>query len=150
MSQEEILSALVRANQDRCNPPLKDREVQRIAASIARYEPDQVAVAVVEDHWRQDNPGATGPEDSVPEMPDPGPLPAELLRIPGDNRTNVYILGLAHSSADKDRPRKINAEILHTLGLSGQIVGGLLQAFDHLVDGHDVLLSGRRAPCPPH
>jgi len=37
MSQEEILSALVRANQDRCNPPLKDREVQRIATSIARY-----------------------------------------------------------------------------------------------------------------
>jgi hypothetical protein len=164
MSQEEILAALVRANLDRCRPPLKDREVQRIATSIARYEPDQVAVAVVEDHWRQDNPGATDPEGSVPEIPDPGPLPAELLRIPGfvsevmdycletapypnssmafagalalqailagrkvrdpgDNRTNVYILGLAHSSAGKDRPRKINAEILHTLGLSGQIGG---------------------------
>lgn len=164
MSQEEILAALVRANLDRCSPPLKDREVRRIAASIARYEPDQVAVAVVEDHWRQDNPAATEPEDSGPEMPDPGPLPAELLRIPGfvsevmdycletapypnssmafagalalqatlagrkvrdpgDNRTNVYILGLAHSSAGKDRPRKINAEILHTLGRSGQIGG---------------------------
>jgi len=164
MSQEEILAALVRANLDRCSPPLKDREVQRIATSIARYEPDQVAVAVVEDHWGQDNPGATEPEDSVPEMPDPGPLPVDLLRIPGfvsevmdycletapypnssmafagalallatlagrkvrdpgDNRTNVYILGLAHSSAGKDRPRKINAEILHTLGMSGQIGG---------------------------
>ena len=164
MSQEEILAALVRANLDRCSPPLMDREVQRIAASIARYEPDQVAVAVVEDHWRQDNPAATEPVDPVPDMPDPGPLPAELLRIPGfvsevmdycletapypntsmafagamallatlagrkvrdpgDNRTNVYILGLAHSSAGKDRPRKINAEILHTLGLSGQIGG---------------------------
>jgi len=164
MSQEEILAALVRANQDRCSPPLNDREVQWIATSIARYEPDQVAVAVVEDHWRQDNPGATEPEDSVPEMPDPGPLPADLLRIPGfvsevmdycletapypnsamafagalalqatlagrkvrdpgDNRTNVYFLGLAHSSAGKDRPRKINAEVLHTIGLAGHIGG---------------------------
>ena len=164
MSHEEILAALVRANLDRCSPPLRDPEVKRIAASIARYEPDQVAVAVVEDHWRQDNPAATEPEDSVADLPDPGPLPAELLRIPGfvsevmdycletapypnssmafagalalqatlagrkvrdpgDNRTNVYILGLAHSSAGKDRPRKINAEILHTLGMSGQIGG---------------------------
>jgi len=164
MSQGEIMAALDQANRDRCSPPLRDPEVKRIATSIARYEPDQVAVAVVEDHWRQDNPAATEPEDSVADLPDPGPLPAELLRIPGfvsevmdycletapypnssmafagalalqatlagrkvrdpgDNRTNVYILGLAHSSAGKDRPRKINAEILHTLGMSGQIGG---------------------------
>ncbi len=164
MSQEEILAALARANQNRCRPPLKDREVERIAASVARYEPDQVAVAVAEDHWRQDNPAAGRTEEITPEMPDPGPLPAEILRIPGfvsevmdycletapypnsamafagalalqatlagrkvrdpgDNRTNLYLLGLAHSSAGKDRPRKINAEVLHTIGLSGQIGG---------------------------
>ena len=163
MSQEEILAALVRANLDRCSPPLKDREVQRIATSIARYEPDQVAVAVVEDHWGQDN-GAT-PEDEVPQdVQDPGPMPDELFRIPGfvsevmdhcmdtapypnlvmsfagalalqatlagrkvrdpgNNRTNLYLLGLAHSAAGKDRPRKLNTEILHAVGLSHQLGG---------------------------
>ena len=164
MSQEEILAALVRANLDRCSPPLKDREVQRIAASIARYEPDQVAVAVVEDHWRQDTGAARQDQDIGPVLEDPGPIPEDLLRIPGfvsevmdhclrtapypntvlafagalalqavlagrkvrdpdDNRTNLYLLGLAHSSAGKDRPRKLNTEILHAVGLAGQVGG---------------------------
>ena len=164
MSQEEILAALVRANQDRCRPPLKDREVVRIAASIARYEPDQVAVAVAENHWGQ-NVEAAGPlAEPVPVLVDPGPMPDELLRIPGfvsevmDHclatapypnpvlafagalalqavlagrkvrdpgkvRTNLYLLGLAHSSAGKDHPRQLNIEILHAVGLSDQIGG---------------------------
>jgi hypothetical protein len=163
MNREEILGALARVNAGRCRPPLPPREVERNASSIARYEPDQVAVAVAENHWAQDR------EREVPVVDgaaanDPGPLPRELLRVPGfvsevmdycletapypnvamafagalalqatlsgrkvrdpgDNRTNIYILGLAHSSAGKDRPRKINAEILHTIGLSGQIGG---------------------------
>ncbi len=50
-------------------------------------------------------------------------LAGRKVRDPGDNRTNIYLLGLAHSSAGEDRPRKINAEILHTIGLSGQIGG---------------------------
>jgi hypothetical protein len=50
-------------------------------------------------------------------------LAGRKVRDPGDNRTNLYLLGLAHSSAGKDRPRKINAEILHTIGLGGQIGG---------------------------
>lgn len=94
-----------------------------------------------------------------PDIPDPGPMPAEMLRIPGfvsevmdlslatapypnpvmafagalsllaflaarkvrdpgDNRTNIYILGLAHSAAGKDWPRKINNRIVHEIGLS--------------------------------
>jgi hypothetical protein len=164
MSQAEILAALIRANQDRCNPPLKDREVERIAASIARYEPDQVAVAVAENHWGQDNKSAGPAGDAGQALEDPGPIPDDLLRIPGfvsevmdhclrtapypntilafagalalqavlagrkvrdpdDNRTNLYLLGLAHSSAGKDRPRKLNTEILHTVGLAGQVGG---------------------------
>jgi len=94
------------------------------------------------------------PETNV----DPGPIPEEMLRIPGfvsevmdlclatapypnqpmtfcgalalqaflagrkvcdpgDNRTNIYLLGLAHSSAGKDWIRKLNAKILHEIGL---------------------------------
>ncbi len=54
MSADEILAALVTVNRNRCLPPLSDAEVARTAASVARYEPDQVAVAVVENHWAQD------------------------------------------------------------------------------------------------
>jgi len=159
MTREEILAALERTSRDRCRPPLPAREVERIAVSICRYEPDQVAVAVVEDHFAQDRQPEPAPTDTTPALVDPGPLPEDHLRVPGfvsevmdhclatapypnqvmafggalalqavlagrkvrdpgDNRTNLYLLGLAHSSAGKDRPRKLNAEILHAVGLS--------------------------------
>lgn len=51
MSQGEIQAALLKANADRCRPPLDPREVYRIAESIGRYEPDQISVALVENHW---------------------------------------------------------------------------------------------------
>lgn len=53
MSQAEIVAALRQVNADRCVPPLALREVDRIAASIARYEPHQVSVALAEKHWDQ-------------------------------------------------------------------------------------------------
>jgi hypothetical protein len=155
MSQEEISAALLQANSDRCHPPLHDKEVVRIAASVARYEPDQISVAITENHWAQ-----LFAEESPPENDhDPGPIPEELLRVPGfiaelmdhclatapypnvalafggalvmlgflsarrvrdpgDNRTNLYLLALAHSSAGKDWPRKLNREIAHQVGLA--------------------------------
>jgi hypothetical protein len=39
-------------------------------------------------------------------------LAARKVRDPGDNRTNLYLLGLAYSSAGKDWPRKLNAKDL--------------------------------------
>ena len=137
MTQDEILAALMQVNQDRCVPPLAAREVQQIAASVARYEPDQVTVALVEDHYGQ---MVGTPEPAPLEFPDPGPLPESLLRVPGfvgevmdftlgtapypnpvlafagaltlqaflsgrkvrdpaDIRTNIYLLGLAHSAS---------------------------------------------------
>jgi hypothetical protein len=132
--------------------------------SISRYEPDQVAVAVAENHWAQDAAHVISGDETAAEVFDPGSLPDELLRVPGfvsevmdhclatapypnvvmafagalalqavlagrkvrdpgDNRTNLYLLGLAHSSAGKEHPRKINVEILHSVGLAGQIGG---------------------------
>lgn len=38
-SQDEILTALLKLNADRCSPPLAEREVQTISRSIARYAP---------------------------------------------------------------------------------------------------------------
>lgn len=164
MSRDEIFASLKLANKDRCRPPLPAREVGRIADSIAKYEPDNVAVAMVEDHYAQNFGAAVSTDEPRHATEDPGPVPDELLRVPGfvsevmdhclatapypntvmafcgalalqailagrkvrdpgDNRTNLYLLGLAHSSAGKDRPRKINTEILHAVGLS-KCVGG--------------------------
>ncbi len=166
MSCAEIAAGLQVTNRARCKPPLPEAEVERIAASVARYEPNAVSVALVEDHYQQLF-GAGGDSKPVSEASahvDPGPLPDELLRVPGfvsevmdhclavapypnsvmafsgalalqavlagrkvrdpgDNRTNLYLLGLAHSSAGKDSPRKINTEILHAVGLSNCLGG---------------------------
>lgn len=53
MSQAEIAAALLQTNKDRCFPPLSPREVECIAASVARYEPDQIATAMAEGRWDQ-------------------------------------------------------------------------------------------------
>jgi hypothetical protein len=103
-------------------------------------------------------PAAPAPQPD-PEIPDPGPIPPDLLRVPGfigevmDHclatapypnqamafcgalalqaflagrkvrepgglRSNLYLLGLAHSASGKDWPRKVNTAILHAAGLS--------------------------------
>jgi hypothetical protein len=53
MSRFEIWAALQRVNADRCVPPVSPAEVERIASSISTYAPDQISVAVVEDHYQQ-------------------------------------------------------------------------------------------------
>ncbi len=155
MTQAEIMAALERANADRCVPSLDHREVERIAASVAHYAPDEVAVALAENHWDQMyRETVEAPNDHA----DPGPIPERLLHIPGfvaevmdhtlatapypepalafcgaisllgllagrkvrddsDNRTNLYVLGLANSGAGKDFPRKVNQRILFEAGL---------------------------------
>jgi hypothetical protein len=103
--------------------------------------------------------GVADDDPPEPVADDPGPMPDELLRIPGfisqvmdytlstapypnvvlafagalalqaflagrkvrdpaDNRTNLYLLGLAHSAAGKDHPRKVSTRIIHAVGLS--------------------------------
>lgn len=117
-------------------------------------------------HGAADNPhiggyGATITDiaEGRAEIADPGPMPEEMLRLPGfigevmdhclatapypnpvmafagalslqaflagrkvrdsgDNRTNIYLLGLAHSAAGKDWPRKINTRIVNEVGLA--------------------------------
>ncbi len=81
MTGVEIAAALHRTNQDRCVPPLPLTEVERIAASVARYEPDGISVAFVENHY--DQMFADKPEGEPCDNPDPGPIPDELLRVPG-------------------------------------------------------------------
>jgi hypothetical protein len=84
MGLPEIAAALHQTNRVRCRPPLADREVDRIAESIARYPPDEVSVALAEDHYRQMQ-AAADTEEGEPgaDAPDPGPIPDELLCVPG-------------------------------------------------------------------
>jgi hypothetical protein len=45
-------------------------------------------------------------------------LAGRKVRDPGDNRTNLYILALADSSAGKDAPRKLNVRIVNAAGFA--------------------------------
>jgi len=53
MTTTEMRAALLQANQDRCVPPLPEVEIDRLVQSIGRYQPDQVSVAITENHWEQ-------------------------------------------------------------------------------------------------
>src|SRR5829696_2698752 len=46
MGEAEILAALRVANEQRCQPPLETEEVEKIAASVARYEPADNVVRI--------------------------------------------------------------------------------------------------------
>ncbi|TET37976.1 MAG: DUF3987 domain-containing protein [Planctomycetota bacterium] len=48
-------------------------------------------------------------------------LAGRKVRDPGDNRTNVYLLGLGHSGTGKDWPRKINTKIIHEIGMADSL-----------------------------
>ena len=158
MSQSEILAALEKANIERCTPTLPLREVQQIAWSMARYQPDDISVALAENHWEQMC-ADTEDDDEIPQLQDPGPIPERLLQVPGfinsvidytletapypepvlafcgalslqsllagrkvcdsaDNRTNLYIMGLANSGSGKDHPRKVSQKILFNIGMA--------------------------------
>ena len=74
-SGAEIAAALLACNRERCSPPLEDSEVHAIAESVARYEPDQIATAMVVG-------GGVG--EPLPDDPEPPiALPGELLNPGG-------------------------------------------------------------------
>lgn len=77
MSRGAIEAALQAVNRERCSPPLSDLEVARVAASISRYEPNQITMALVEG-WALDLRESQADDDRGP-----GPFPAALLRVPG-------------------------------------------------------------------
>lgn len=51
LSYEAILAALLVENNNRCNPPLEDKEVDIIARSISRYTPED---PITGDEWGED------------------------------------------------------------------------------------------------
>jgi len=163
----------------RCEPPWSEKELQHKVDS-AQQHPSSKPRGWLKDHGLDEIPAIAADiscivemsatpraisgdiaddESDKAEIPDPGPTPADLLRIPGfvgevmdycletapypnpvmafcgaltlqaflagrkvrdsgDNRTNIYLLGLAHSAAGKDWPRKINTRIAYAAGLA--------------------------------
>lgn len=71
-----IRAALRQENTNRCNPPMRESEVDKIAWSVSRYPPDDVAVAIIEDHYGQ----FVEPEKF---SDDPGEFPASALDAGG-------------------------------------------------------------------
>jgi len=113
MSKSEIFAALERANVERCQPPLDRREVERIATSVARYPPDEIAVAMVENHFAQMYAGDVQPGGP----PDPGPFPDSLLTVPG------YIEQVVeHNLAGAIKPQPVLA-LASAIALVGVITG---------------------------
>lgn len=91
MTREEIFTALEQVNLDRCSPPVEASEVASIAASVARYDPDEVSKAVVygtgidtlEPPAAAAAAAAAGAEEED-RIPDPGALPPDLIHeVPG-------------------------------------------------------------------
>jgi len=94
MTEPELCAALLKANL-RCNPPLAESEVSKIAWSVARYDPDLITVALVEDQWQQMQDADEEEGDQSPQ--DPGAFPKDLLAVPGFVGQVVdYCLETAH------------------------------------------------------
>lgn len=65
-SPSEIESALLASNQERCNPPLPDREVRQIARSVGRYIPAQQLDSQIEEEPELILPDLDDSPDSQP------------------------------------------------------------------------------------
>jgi len=75
-SRNEIEAALVVMNRDRCEGQLSSHEVEKIAESAAKYQPDQRNQAEIEV-------SLDGLLQKDKKSVDPGPFPPELLHVPG-------------------------------------------------------------------
>lgn len=170
---ERALEILLACYNPRCEPEWTEKELAhkvhdaatkphdkpygwlRDAALPDRVEDPSVDISAI---VKQAQPG-NADRSPVEERIDPGPIPPELLRVPGfvsevmdhcletapypnqalafcgalslqaflagrkvrdqaDNRTNIYLLGLAFSSVGKDWPRKINVRVAHHIGMA--------------------------------
>ena len=94
MSYSEIAAALHIVNYERCKPPIHEKEVDGIAYRMSEKEPDQFAVATAENWYGQDRVPRLA--ELLHSEEDPGPIPAELLSIPGFvNEVIEYCLATA-------------------------------------------------------
>jgi hypothetical protein len=84
-TEKEIFASLMVVNADRCQPPMDVWDIERIARQAAKFTPDQIATAIVEGHFEQLQTATVENEIEEDEsvLDDPGPLPANLMSVPG-------------------------------------------------------------------
>lgn len=186
LSPDAAMRLLVEQYNPRCVPPWSERELEHKVADAASKPHSKPQGWLRDQTFGTDGDdvdlsafGVATPETvprngGAPRPIDPGPLPTELLRVPGfinevmdfcletapypnvvmafcgalalqaflagrkvrdpgDNRTNIYVLGLAHSAAGKDWPRKLNTRIAHSVGL-GRCLGERLASGEGVQD----------------
>ncbi len=179
---ERALDLLIEGYNPRCRPPWSEKELRHKVEDAAKKGHSKPY------GWLRDGERSSiadgvdlsafmaAPKERAPEPSpeDPGPMPAELLRVPGfvsevmdhnqetapypnqvmafcgalvlqavlagrkvrdagDNRTNLYVLGLANSGAGKDWPRKVNQRILVEAGLP-EVIGDTFASGEGLED----------------
>ena len=81
MNGRAIEAALHATNCDRCNPPLEPKEVSQIAASVAKYEPNQIAMMEVEGQAFMAFGDEAKPEPFPEELLEPGGLLQEIMEF---------------------------------------------------------------------
>ena len=77
MGEEEIVAALLVANQRRCNPSLPEDEIRQIVASIMRYSPGNERTKPTEAPFVSNVSDLQG-DFPAEDWPDPQPLPNEF------------------------------------------------------------------------
>ena len=170
LSPDHALQILLTHYNPSCQPPWTEKELLHKVEDAANKPHDKPY------GWLRDSEPDPPPEDTDVDISallptakkgsgddgpvDPGPLPDDMLRIPGfieqvvdftlatspypqlvmafcgalalqsvlggrkvrdpaDNRTPLYVLGLANSGVGKNRPRFVNQQILIAAGLNG-------------------------------
>lgn len=98
MSQESIEAALLVENGQRCDPPLDDEEVRKIAQSVARYDPSDPLLidSLLIDGWSEEYRKAVEDECTIVWASAIEPVPVEWLwpnRIPLGKLTTFAGLG---------------------------------------------------------
>lgn len=109
-SEATIRSAIRSANIEQCKPPLSDKEVDKIAWSIARCEPDQITQAAVEGWYDQQH---AEPADAWKPEEQPEKLPRRLLEV-GGLMQEVIAWNIA--TAYKPQPELALAGVLSLMG----------------------------------
>lgn len=112
MDEPEILAALLAANERRCRPPLDEAEVRKVAASVARYEPEAQAepAPAPQPAGTFSTPGAGGrPKFSPKKLADA--LRAETPIATGGEALYVYRGGAYRPGGEKDVRHRITGKL---------------------------------------
>lgn len=67
MTQAAILAALMEENRLRCKPPLSDKAVERIAASVSKYPPEPDVMDGIPEEWMVEEIENTDKTDKTPQ-----------------------------------------------------------------------------------